>query len=108
MAAATTVICLLLGFPLALFISRAGSRKNIYLQLVILPFWTSFLVQEQPRVQPHQEAGQEHLSATCDSAVLDQLPGAVVRVAVPAARYRIDQHRAAAPRPDSRSAAASV
>ena len=44
MAAATTAICLLLGFPLALFISRAGSRKNIYLQLVILPFWTSFLV----------------------------------------------------------------
>ena len=44
MAAATTGICLLLGFPLALFISRAGPRKNIYLQLVILPFWTSFLV----------------------------------------------------------------
>ncbi|MGA2133844.1 MAG: ABC transporter permease [Bryobacteraceae bacterium] len=44
MAAETTAICLLLGFPLALFISRAGSRKNIYLQLVILPFWTSFLV----------------------------------------------------------------
>jgi len=44
MAGVTTVICLLLGFPLALFISRAGSRKNIYLQLVILPFWTSFLV----------------------------------------------------------------
>jgi spermidine/putrescine transport system permease protein len=44
MAAATTVICLLLGFPLALFISGAGRRKNIYLQLVILPFWTSFLV----------------------------------------------------------------
>ena len=31
-------------FPLALFISRAGRRKNLYLQLVILPFWTSFLV----------------------------------------------------------------
>jgi len=44
MAALTTVLCLVLGFPLALFISRAGSRKNIYLQLVILPFWTSFLV----------------------------------------------------------------
>ena len=44
MAAATTAICLLLGFPLALFISRAGKRKNLYLQLVILPFWTSFLV----------------------------------------------------------------
>ena len=44
MAAETTAICLLLGFPLALFISRAGRRKNLYLQLVILPFWTSFLV----------------------------------------------------------------
>jgi spermidine/putrescine transport system permease protein len=43
-AAASTVICLLLGFPLALFISRSGQRKNLYLSLVILPFWTSFLV----------------------------------------------------------------
>ncbi|MFN7995143.1 MAG: ABC transporter permease [Bryobacteraceae bacterium] len=44
MAGATTLICLVLGFPLALFITNAGSRKNFYLQLVILPFWTSFLV----------------------------------------------------------------
>ena len=44
MAALATALCLLLGFPLALFISRAGRRKNLYLQLVILPFWTSFLV----------------------------------------------------------------
>jgi len=43
-AGAATVLCLLLGFPLALFISRAGNRKNLYLSLVILPFWTSFLV----------------------------------------------------------------
>jgi spermidine/putrescine transport system permease protein len=43
-AGAATVLCLVLGFPLALFISRAGSRKNLYLSLVILPFWTSFLV----------------------------------------------------------------
>jgi len=43
-AAASTAICLLLGFPLALFISRSGPRKNLYLSLVILPFWTSFLV----------------------------------------------------------------
>ncbi|MDP9054050.1 MAG: ABC transporter permease [Acidobacteriota bacterium] len=39
-----TVLCALLGFPLALFISRAGRRKNLYLQLVLLPFWTSFLI----------------------------------------------------------------
>ena len=44
MAATATAGCLLLGFPLALFISRAGQRKNLYLQLVMLPFWTSFLV----------------------------------------------------------------
>ena len=43
-AAISTALCLLLGFPLALFISRSGRRKNLYLALVILPFWTSFLV----------------------------------------------------------------
>jgi spermidine/putrescine transport system permease protein len=44
MAAAATALCLLLGFPLALFISRARNRRGLYLFLVILPFWTSFLV----------------------------------------------------------------
>lgn len=43
-AAAATALCLLLGFPLALFIARSGRRKHIYLSLVILPFWTSFLI----------------------------------------------------------------
>ena len=44
MALAATALCLLLGFPLALFISRAGKHRTLYLHLVILPFWTSFLV----------------------------------------------------------------
>lgn len=44
MAAAATSICLLLAFPLAWFIANAGARQNLYLQLVILPFWTSLLV----------------------------------------------------------------
>jgi spermidine/putrescine transport system permease protein len=43
-AGLATALCVALGFPLALFISRAGKRKNLYLQLVLLPFWTSFLV----------------------------------------------------------------
>jgi spermidine/putrescine transport system permease protein len=43
-AGLSSLLCLALGFPLALFISRAGARKNLYLSLVILPFWTSFLV----------------------------------------------------------------
>jgi len=44
MAAAATALCLLLGFPLALFLTRAKKHKELYLFLVILPFWTSFLV----------------------------------------------------------------
>ncbi len=43
-AAAATVFCILLGFPLALFIAQSGARKNLYLSLVILPSWTSFLI----------------------------------------------------------------
>ena len=44
LSAAATAICLVMGFPLALFIARATRRKSLYLHLVILPFWTSFLV----------------------------------------------------------------
>jgi len=43
-AVLSTALCALLGFPLALFIARAGRWKNLWLQLVLLPFWTSFLV----------------------------------------------------------------
>jgi spermidine/putrescine transport system permease protein len=43
-AGVATLLCIVLGFPLALFISRSGARKNLYLSLVILPFWTSFLI----------------------------------------------------------------
>jgi spermidine/putrescine transport system permease protein len=44
MATVATAVCLVMAFPAALFISRAPKRKNLYLQLVMLPFWTSFLV----------------------------------------------------------------
>jgi putrescine transport system permease protein len=44
-AAVSTAFCLLLGFPMALGIARASpARRNILLMLVILPFWTSFLL----------------------------------------------------------------
>ena len=41
-SALATAGCLLLGFPLALFISRAGSRKRLYLQLVMPPVLDQF------------------------------------------------------------------
>jgi spermidine/putrescine transport system permease protein len=44
-ALAATVVCVLLGYPLAYAIAfRAGKYKNFLLGLVILPFFTTFLV----------------------------------------------------------------
>lgn len=44
-AAAATVFCLLIGYPMALGLTRVSKGwRNILLMLVILPFWTSFLL----------------------------------------------------------------
>ena len=43
-SAACTGICLLLGYPVAYVIARSSRWRNLLLFLVILPFWTSFLV----------------------------------------------------------------
>ena len=41
----TTLLCLLIGFPLAYFIARTPKRRqSIWLFLVLIPFWTNFLV----------------------------------------------------------------
>ena len=44
-AAIATLVCLLLGYPMAYAIARAApGRRPLLLMLVILPFWTSFLI----------------------------------------------------------------
>ena len=44
-AAIATVFCLFLGYPIALAIARAPlSWRQLLLFLVVLPFWTSFLI----------------------------------------------------------------
>ncbi|WP_459246026.1 ABC transporter permease [Streptomyces lincolnensis] len=44
-AAAATVLCLVLGYPLAYLIAfRAGRWRNLIMILVIAPFFTSFLI----------------------------------------------------------------
>ena len=43
-AAITTAICLLAGYPLAWAIAASRKRRAVLLFLVVLPFWTSFLV----------------------------------------------------------------
>lgn len=41
----STIMCLLLGYPMAYAIARSSpTYRNVFLMLVILPFWTSFLL----------------------------------------------------------------
>ncbi|MCE3267936.1 MAG: transporter permease [Burkholderiales bacterium] len=41
----TTAICLFIGYPLALFIAKSPRKyRDILLLLVIIPFWSSFLI----------------------------------------------------------------
>jgi spermidine/putrescine transport system permease protein len=46
LAAATTLLCLAVGYPVAYWIARRAPKRwrSALLALVILPFWTSFLV----------------------------------------------------------------
>lgn len=44
LAALTTLACLAIGYPMAYAIAGAGRWKHALLFLVVLPFWTSFLV----------------------------------------------------------------
>ncbi len=44
-AAISTAICLVIGYPVAFYIARAPENlRNLLLLAVILPFWTSFLL----------------------------------------------------------------
>jgi putrescine transport system permease protein len=41
----STMLCLMVGYPMAYAISRSTQTwRNVFLMLVILPFWTSFLL----------------------------------------------------------------
>lgn len=44
-AALTTVICIILGYPVAYYIGKSREDlRNTLLMLVMIPFWTSFLI----------------------------------------------------------------
>ena len=44
-AFATTVLCIVLGYPISYWIGvKAGKMKNLAMLLVIIPFWSSFLI----------------------------------------------------------------
>ena len=45
MAAVTTVICLVVGYPVAYYLARSGNRfRSLLLFLLLIPFWTNFLI----------------------------------------------------------------
>jgi spermidine/putrescine transport system permease protein len=45
LALITTVLCLLMGYPVAYLIARSSEKwKNILLVLIIIPFWTNFII----------------------------------------------------------------
>ena len=82
-ALATTALCLLLGYPVAYVIARAGRWRNTLLLLVVLPFWTSFLVRTYAMIVLLRDSGVVNsvLQALgLISAPLDLLytPGAVL------------------------------
>lgn len=44
-AAITTALCVVIGYPVAYYLARAPARwRNRLLMLVMVPFWTSFLI----------------------------------------------------------------
>jgi spermidine/putrescine transport system permease protein len=43
-AAITTIVCALMGYPAAYFIARSSGNKAILLLLLMLPFWISYII----------------------------------------------------------------
>ncbi len=55
----STVFALIIGYPMAYTIARAPlARRNLLLMLVILPFWTSFLLRVYSLIGLMQNTGQ--------------------------------------------------
>ena len=45
LAVISTVICLLLGYPLAYFMARASARRQkLMMTLIMIPMWMNFLI----------------------------------------------------------------
>jgi spermidine/putrescine transport system permease protein len=57
-AGGTTLACVLIGFPVAYYIGRANpARRNQLLTLVMIPFWTSFLIRTYAWITILSESG---------------------------------------------------
>jgi spermidine/putrescine transport system permease protein len=83
-AALTTAICLAAGYPVAYLIGRADTRyRNLLLMLVMIPFWTSFLIRTYAWVTILKSQGFLNSSLLAFGFISEPLdllytPGAVV------------------------------
>ena len=71
-SAIVTVFCLLLGYPLAYWLSRQPARRaNLLLILVLLPFWTSLIVRTASWIVLLQSGGLIN-NSLIDLGILDK------------------------------------
>ncbi len=78
-----TAVCLALGYPVAYVIARSRRRRNVLLFLVVLPFWTSFLVRTFAMIFLLRDTGLVNswllrLGLTAEPLTLLYTPGAVL------------------------------
>jgi ABC-type spermidine/putrescine transport system permease subunit I len=65
-AARVTIFSLLLGYPLAYFLSfYAGKKKDLFYQLVIIPLWVSYLVRAYAWKTILGRRRAQHFAAIC-------------------------------------------
>ena len=77
MAVAGTIGCLLVGLPLAYFMAtRAGRRKGLLVLLLVIPFWTSFLIRTYSWLIV---LGKENLGGFIGSLIGDPSSGSSAR-----------------------------
>lgn len=58
LAAISTLICLLMGYPMAYIISRAGSRtQRVLITLIMIPMWMNFLIRTYAWMTILQDTG---------------------------------------------------
>ena len=83
-AGTSTLLALLMGYPLAYFIAlRAGRYRSFYLILLMLPFWTSYLVRTYAWMTLLQTEGVInglllHLHIVQEPLQMLNTPGAVI------------------------------
>ena len=65
LALLATLICLLIGYPVAYFISREGPRfQRVAMMLVMLPMWMNFLLRTYSWMSILEKTGSSSTSAS--------------------------------------------